>query len=83
LEDLNHTIWALDYSKTDYAREKIGEIKDKIAQRNKLIKIADTSEGGWETVRQYQTNTIASDTDDETRINKAENIGYPQTQVQG
>lgn len=22
LEDLNHTIWALDYSKTDYAREK-------------------------------------------------------------
>jgi hypothetical protein len=47
LEDLNHTIWALDYSKTDYAREKIGDIKDKIAKRNKLIKIADTSEGGF------------------------------------
>jgi hypothetical protein len=47
---------------------KIGDIKDKIAKRNKLIKIADTSEGGWETVRQYQTNPIASDTDDETRI---------------
>ena len=53
LEDLNHTIWALDYSKTDYARENIGEIKDKIAKRNKLIKIADTSDGGWETVRKY------------------------------
>jgi hypothetical protein len=53
LEDLNHTIWALDYSKTDSARENIGEIKDKIAKRNKLIKIADTSDGGWETVRKY------------------------------
>jgi hypothetical protein len=74
LEDFNHTIWSFDYSKTDYAREKIEEIKDKIAKRNKLIKIADTSEGGWETVRQYQTNPIASDTDDETRINKAENM---------
>ena len=74
MEDLNHTIWAFDYSKTDYAREKIEEIKDKIAKCNKLIKIADTSEGGWETVRQYQTNPIASDTDDETRINKAKNI---------
>ena len=53
MEDLNHTIWALDYSKTDSARENIGEIKDKIAKRNKLIKIADTSDGGWETVRKY------------------------------
>ena len=50
LEDLIHTIWTLDYSKTDYARKKIGEIKDMIAKRNKLIEMADTSEGGWVTV---------------------------------
>ena len=48
LEDLIHTIWTLDYSKTDYARKKIGDIKDKIAKRNKLIEMAD--EGGWVTV---------------------------------
>jgi hypothetical protein len=83
LEDLNHTSWALDYSKTDYAREKIGEIKDKIAKRNKLIKIAGTSEGGWEVVRQYQTNPIASDTDDETRINKAENMAICKRKFKG
>ena len=83
MEDLNHTIWALDYSKTDYAREKIGDIKDKIAKRNKLTKIAATSEGGWETVRQYQTNPIASDTDDETRINKAENMAIRKRKFKG
>jgi hypothetical protein len=44
------------------------------SRKGGCIKIADTSEGGWETVRQYQTNPIASDTDDETRINKAENM---------
>ena len=83
MEGLNHTIWALDYSKTDYVREKIGEIKDKIAKRNKLIKIADTSEGSWETLRQYQTNPIASDTDDETRINKAENMAIRKCKFKG
>ena len=72
LEDLTQAIWALDNTKLDYARETITEVIDKIKKRNKHIKIADGSEGGWETVRQYQTNPVASDSDDENKINKAE-----------
>ena len=73
LEDLNQAIWAIENRKTDYAKETILEAVEKLKKRNKSIKIADTSEGGWETVRQYESNPIASDTDDENRINKAEN----------
>ncbi|CAG2197541.1 unnamed protein product [Mytilus edulis] len=73
LEDLTQSIWAIDNSKVDYARDTIKEVIDKIKRRNKLIKIADSSEGGWETVRQYETNPVASDSDDESKINKAEN----------
>jgi hypothetical protein len=34
---------------------------------NKHIKIAVGNDGGWETVRQYQSNPVASDSDDETK----------------
>ena len=37
------------------------------------MKIAVGSDGGWETVRQYQSNPVASDSDDETKINKTDN----------
>ena len=73
LEELTQSIWAIDNSKVEYARETITEVIEKIKQRNKHIKIADGSDGGWETVRQYQSNPVASDSDDETKINKAEN----------
>ena len=37
-----------------------------------VLKIADSSEARWETVRQYKANTIASDSEDENKIFKAE-----------
>jgi translation initiation factor 2B subunit (eIF-2B alpha/beta/delta family) len=41
--------------------------------RNKLIRIADTSAGDWATVREYEQNEIADNSDDEKRIRQAEN----------
>jgi hypothetical protein len=37
----------------------VTDICDKLKSRNKLIRIADTSAGGWATVREYEQNEIA------------------------
>ena len=34
--------------------------------------LADQSEGGWKTVQEYKSNPVASDSEDEKRIMKAE-----------
>ena len=43
-----------------------------IAHRQKLIKMADASELGWRVVNEYVSNPLASDSDDEKKIYKAE-----------
>ena len=66
-----------------YARETITEVIENIKTRNKHIKIADGSDGGWETVRQYQSGPVASDPDDESKINKAENSALRKRNLNG
>ena len=44
----------------------------KLDHRNKLIKIADRSEGGWNTVAEYEKGDIAENSDDEKRIQRAD-----------
>ena len=73
LEELAQDVWAIDNLKFEHARETISELVEKVKRRNKLIKIPDTSEEGWEAVRQYESSPVASDSDDESKINKAEN----------
>ena len=55
------------------AKEMIREGKKLIATRQKLIKIADRSEYGWATVDEYIEDELASDSDDEKRLFRAEN----------
>ena len=71
-DSLKQINWSLENGKREYATELLNESCDKIKVRNKHIRIADSSEGGWETVRQYVCNPLTSDSDDESRLNRAE-----------
>ena len=44
----------------------------KLSNRHKLIRLADSSEGGWGTVKEYAANDLASDSEDEKRMKRAE-----------
>ena len=59
--------------KSDYALELLNKCCLKLKKRNNLIGIVDSSDAGWDTVKFYESNPVASDSDDESKINKAEN----------
>nr|XP_054749610.1 uncharacterized protein LOC129255079 [Lytechinus pictus] len=54
------------------AQLKISEGIQILEHRQKLIKIADSSDGGWNTVDEYEKNSLAADSDDEKRLIRAE-----------
>jgi hypothetical protein len=51
----------------------INDIFRDIDIRSKHVRIADSSQEGWETVNEYRVNDIADDSDDEKKIRCAEN----------
>ena len=67
-ESLKQAEWAIKNQILDYAIEVIEEGLNKIKQRNKLVKLAVSSDGGWETVKYYQNNPLASDSEDEKKL---------------
>ena len=54
------------------AQEAISAGRKLIAERQKLIKIADRSDLGWAVVAEYTADELAEDSDDEKRLEKAE-----------
>ena len=54
------------------ARDALGKGARLLADRQKLIKIADRSDNGWGVVAEYTADELAEDSDDEKRLEKAE-----------
>ena len=63
---LDETVNLLTAQDVERATEK------SLHHRQKIIKLADKSEAGWLAVKEYRTEDLASDSDDEKRIKKAQ-----------
>ncbi|KAK3085977.1 hypothetical protein FSP39_011534 [Pinctada imbricata] len=57
---------------SEKALSYISEGIELLNNRQKLVKLADMSDNGWRVVQEYETHQLASDSDDEKRIVKAE-----------
>lgn len=72
LEEVEQALWATSVGKAGYCVEVLTESVEKLNRKIKLIKIADSSEAGWSTVKEYVTNPLASDSDDDKKLATAE-----------
>lgn len=71
VSELNKLLKFVPHSES-HVIQLISNLVEKVKGRNKLIRIADTSAGGWTTVREYESNVIASDSEDEKKIRQAD-----------
>ena len=64
--------YSINKKEHDAAIAEVGEAEKLIKQRQKKIKLADKSEAGWLAVKEYETEVLASDSEDEKRIRKVQ-----------
>ena len=57
---------------TPKASQIISQAISSLKERNRKIRIADSSEGGWLTVKHYESNAVALDFEDDKKIRAAE-----------
>ena len=70
--DIDCSLSNLNAESVERAKKNVAEGKSLIQQRQKMLKLVDSSELGWKVVSEYQSNPLASNSDDERKIYKAE-----------
>ena len=55
--------------------EYIQAVIEVVHRRNKELRIADESEGGWETVNAYRSHSVADNAADDKAIRRADKVG--------
>ena len=68
---MNQISTNLEAKDIDQAQANVEEGKKLIIKRQKMIKIADREEDGWEVIKCYKSDALASDTEDEKRLNRS------------
>lgn len=71
INKLEHVKSILEVSSIEDIEAEIDKVVTDIQGRNKLIKIADRTEGGWTTVEEYEKCDYADDSDDDKKIRQA------------
>ena len=69
-EKVNNTIELIKDGSRKRSKRLLEVVLKDIKDRNKLIRLADKSSGGWATVTEYQSDSIASDSADEKKMRK-------------
>ena len=74
LERVKDAIDLIEKRKESKALKSLDKVVEVLNGRNKLVRMADKSQAGWDIVEEYLTDDLASDSDDEKRIRQAEAI---------
>ena len=71
MEKIDEAISAIEKGKIERCQEKLAEGKKIILKQQKLLRIADREEDGWEIVKCYLSDDLASDSEDEKQLSRA------------
>ena len=74
MEKIGEVISAIEKGKIERYQEKLAEGKNSILKQQKLLRIADREDDGWDVVKCYLSDGLASDSEDVKQISRARKL---------
>ena len=71
MEKIDEAIIAIKNGKIESCQEKLEKGKKIILKQQKWLRIADREEDGWEVMKCYLSDDLASDSEDEKQLSRA------------